>query len=342
DAEPLLRKVAAVSPRIAECVCLAAKRHKARPGDFVRHFDELLALTAEGRFEDKPTMIKAGSPCLSELIADEGERAELAARLNAADRYMRSDDPRVRFGEAETDALRAAGCLIEHRTDQGGFYSVAACVTDAEMAADVARRAVERIEAEAKKRAEEEAAWRERSGQAKLSPEEAKDARKAEREQAKKGAAAARKFNEDLGRNLLARRGKQARREHGLARLKALAAILLADNPELPARGLRLVFSQLQEVEVKQLKSGAKRSKVSYADREQCLEYLTNSIDRARDVGEGVEILIDAVIAGLLADQSELPRSKRIGWGTGAEAQVRKLLASELKAVKPRRRQAGK
>ena len=340
EAERVLRRVAAVSPRVAECVCLAARRHKVRPSDFVRHFDELLALTAEGRFEDKPTMIKAGSPRLSELIADEAERAELAARLAAADPYSRAEDPRIRFGEAETDALRAAGCLIEHRVDQGSFATVAAYVTDAEMAADVARRAVERIEAEARKRAEEEAAWRERSGQANLSPDEQREQRQAQREQAKKDAAKARKFNEELGRNLLARRGKKSRREHGLARAKALAAILLADNPELPARGLRLVLSQLQEVEVKQLKSGEERSKVDYADREQCLTYLGNRIEEARDVDEALELLTDAVLAALLADQSELPHSKRVGWWTSATPSVEKLLAAEIKAAKPRRRGA--
>ena len=282
-------------------------------------------------------MIKAASPRLSELIADESERAELAARLAAADPYSPSEDPRIRLGEAETDALRAAGCLIEHRVEQGSFATLAAYITDAEMAADVARRAVDRIEAEARKRAEEEAAWRQRSGQAELSPEEQKDRRRAQREQAHKDAAKARKFNEDLGRNLLARRGKQSRRGYGLARFKALAAILLADNPELPARGLRLVLSQLQEVEVKQLKSGEERSKTTYADRDQCLQYLNNRIEEARDVDEAVELLTDAVIAGLLADQSELPQSKRIGWWTAAEERVEKLLAAEIKVVRPRR-----
>lgn len=344
EAERVLRKVAEVSPLVAECVCIAAKRHKVRPSDFTRHFDALLQATAEGRFEDKPTLIKAKSVRLSELVADEAERADLAARINAAEPYMRSEDPWIRFAEAETDALRAAGCLIEHRVDQGEFATVSSYITDAEMATDVTRRAVDRIEAEAKKRSTEEAAWSERSGtqQSTMTPEEQKDARKSEREQAKADAAKARAFNEELGRHLLSRRGKQSRREHGLARAKAIAAILLADNPELPARGLRLVLSQLQEVEVKQLKSGEERSKVRYADREQCLSYLQNRIEEARTAEEVFELLADTVIAARLAEQSELPQSKRIGWWTGAETEVDKLLAPDIKAVKPRRRLAKK
>jgi hypothetical protein len=106
------------------------------------------------------------------------------------------------------DAARAAGCLIEHEVDNGGFASVSAYITDKEMAADLLRRAVERKEAEDKKRTEEEAAWRSRNGQiGGGTPEEQEDVRRARREQAKADAAAARKFNEELGRNLLNRRG---------------------------------------------------------------------------------------------------------------------------------------
>jgi ParB/RepB/Spo0J family partition protein len=336
EAERVLRKVVEVSPRVAECVCVTARRHSVPPSDFVRVFDQLLQLTCEGRFTEKPTMIDVRRMPVSKVISDRKERAELTERINAVDRYLVSEDPQVRLGEPEVDAARAAGCLIEHEVDNGGFVSVAAYVTDAEMAADLLRRAVDRQEAEARKRAEEEAAWRSRSGQISGTPEEQKDARKAQREQAKADAASARRFNEELGRNLLGRRGKGTRKQHGLARSKAIAAVVLADNRELAARGLRLVLSQLQEVEVKHLKSGAMREKVSYADIDQCVEYLANRVEEARTEAEVNELLADALIAGLLADQAELPQSKRVHWGTRADVAVTKLLAPDIKAVKPR------
>jgi ParB/RepB/Spo0J family partition protein len=336
EAERVLRKIAEVSPRAAECVCLTAKRHKVPPSDFVRVFDQLLALTAEGRFAEKPTMIDARRVIVSKVVTDPKEREELTGRINALDRYLASEDPRVRFEEAEIDAARAAGCLIEHQVDQGDFLTTATYITDAELAADLLRRAVERQEAAAKKRAEEEAAWRSRNGQVTGTPEEQKEARKTQREQAKADAAAARKFNEELGRNLLARRGKATRKQHGLARAKAIAAVVLADNRELAARGLRLVLSQLQEVEVKSLKSGARRQRVSYAEPDQCLSYLENRIAEARSAEEVNELLADALIAGLLADQAELPQSKRIRWGLRADDSVAKLLAADMRAVKPR------
>lgn len=282
-------------------------------------------------------MIYARRITVSKVIPDPKERAELVKRINAADPYLASEDPQVRLEDSDLDAIRAAGCLIEHRADQGGFYSVAAYITDAELAADIVRRAVDRSEKQAKKRAEEEAAWRSRTGQITGTPEEQKDARRAEREKAKKEAIKARSFNEDLGRNLIQRRGKASQKQHSLARAKALAAVVLADNRELAARGLRLVLSQLQEVEVKELKSGEQRQKISYADVDQCREYLANRIEEARTPNEVLELLADALIAGLTADDSELPQSKRIRWWTGAEQKVQKLLAPDIKVVKSRR-----
>jgi ParB family chromosome partitioning protein len=82
EAERILRKVAEVSPRIAECVCEMAVRLKVAPRDFVREFADLLAETADGRFEDQPTMIDARSdrPSRSHPPASAGIEVRLPAR----------------------------------------------------------------------------------------------------------------------------------------------------------------------------------------------------------------------------------------------------------------------
>ena len=95
--------------------------------------------------------VRSGAP-LSELIADAEKRKELRARGSRRQLPPDAEDPVIRFGEAEVDAARAAGCLIEHRVDQGGWVSVVAYVTDADLAADLAVRVVERIEKEAAER----------------------------------------------------------------------------------------------------------------------------------------------------------------------------------------------
>ncbi len=336
EAERVLRKVAEVSPRIAECVCEMAVRRKVAPRDFLREFGDLLAETAEGRFEDKPTMIDARQVRF-DVIADRQERADLLARHQAVHPYLRAAEIGIRLAEADVDAVRAAGCLIEYKVDEGGFYTSVAYLTDTELAADIVRRTVESAEATAKKRAEEEASWRERSGQIEKTPEEQKDARKTEREKAKKAAVKARTSNGDLGRNLVRRRGKGTRREHSLTRAKAVAAVLLADNQNLPARGLRLVLPQLQEVEVKQLKSGEERERVDYAGIPECQTYIENRIAEARSADEVLELLADTLIAGLVSEEAELPQSRRIHWWSPAGDKVRKLLASDIKSVKPGR-----
>jgi hypothetical protein len=333
EAERVLRKVAEVSPRIAECVCEMAVRRKVSPRDFVREVAELLAETAEGRFEDKPTMIDARSVSF-DVVADREERADLLARYEATRPHLLGSKFGFRLAEADLDAVRAAHCLVEHKVDEGGFYTSVAYITDKEMAADIVRRTVESAEATAKTRAEEEAAWRERSGQIEQTPDEQKEARRAERAKAAKASIKARTFNADLGRNLIKRRGKGTRREHSLARAKAVAAILLADNQNLPARGLRLVLPQLQDVEVKTLKSGEERQRVDYSGIPECVTYIENRIAEAKSADEVLELLADTLIAALVSDEAELPQSRRIHWWSPVGDKLKKLLASDIKAVK--------
>jgi ParB family chromosome partitioning protein len=336
EAERVLRKVAEVSPRIAECVCDMAVRRKVAPRDFVREFADLLSETAEGRFEDQPTMIDARSVSF-DVVADREERTDLLARYEATRPHLLGSKFGFRLAAADLDAVRAARCLVEHKVDEGGFYTSVAFITDKEMAADIVRRTVESAEATGKKRAEEQAAWRARSGQIEQTPEEQKEARKAERKKAATAAVKARTFNGELGRNLVKRRGKGSRREHSLARAKALAAVLLADNQNLPARGLRLVLPQLQDVEVKELKSGEERQKVDFSGIPECQTYIENRIAEAKSADEVLELLADTVIAALVSDEAELPQSRRIHWWSPVGDKVKKLLASDIKAVKPGR-----
>ena len=232
-------------------------------------------------------MIDPGAVRLSDVIADAKKRRDLGDRHLAAKPYTHTDNPTLRFGEAEIDAARAAGCLVEHQVDHGEWTSTVAFITDVEFAADLAERLVERIvkeEAERKKREEE---WRAQSqGREPLTPEQKKEERKAAYKERQEKAETARIWNGTVGANLLKRRGSASRKQFALARVKAMAIALITDNPTLAARGLRLVTSQLQEVEVKQLKTtGKTKEKVSYADAEQSTAYLVKRVD-GRQLGQ--------------------------------------------------------
>ena len=117
--------------------------------------------------------------------------------------------------------------------------------------------------------------------------------------------------------------------------------MILSDNPNLAARGLRLVLSQLQEVEVKVLKSGEQREKVTYKEAEECESYLRARIAEAKSANEVLELLADALIAATVADERELAQSRRVNYWVPAEEQVKKLLAADVKSVRPRRRKGG-
>jgi ParB/RepB/Spo0J family partition protein len=346
EAERDLREIAKVSPQIAECICELAKRKKVKGREFLVNFGELFAATAEARFEEKPTMIDPSAVRLSDVIADPTKRRDLGDRHLAARPYTHTDNPTLRFGEAEVDAARAAGCLVEHEVDHGEWSSTVSFITDAEFAADLTERAVERIGKEAAEAKKREEKWRKDSGHGPLlTPEEKKVTRKGEREEAKARATQARSWNQSLGRNLLKRRGGSSRKEHALVRAKALALVVIADNPNLAARGLRLVATQLQEVEIKQLKTnGESREKVSYARPDQAMQYLAKRVEDASSVNEVLEITGDAMIASMLAEESELPQSKRVRGGIRISNQLEKLMAADIRSVRPRRqrRKGGK
>ena len=345
EAERDLRGIAKVSSRIAECICELAKRRKVKGREFIVNFGDLFEAVAEARFEDKPTMIDPGAVRLGDVIADEEKRRDLGDRHLAAKPYTHTDNPMLRFGEAEVDAARAAGCLVEHQVDHDGWISTVSFITDVEVAGDLAERLVERIEKEEAERKQREEEWRAHSQglDPDLTPEQKTEQRKAAYKERQEKAAAARIWNGIVGRNLLKRRGGGSRKEFALVRAKAMAIALITDNPTLAARGLRLVASQLQEVEVKQLKTtGKTKEKVSHANAEQSTAYLVQRVKDAGSVNEVTELVGDAMIASLLADENELPQSKRVRGRLRASAEVEKLLAADIKAVKPRRRASRK
>jgi hypothetical protein len=354
EAERTLREVAKVSPGVAACVCELAGRRKVKPSRFVAVFDDLLAEAPSVHFAEKPTMIPVGHVCLKEVITDSEKRAGLIERFNdalARTGIAPEDDPVGEFGDPEIDAARAAGCLIERRVDHGEWFSFVRLLTDAEFATDLCERRIERferevdernrrLEAEAAERAEREKKYRARTQG--VDPEASADKqakeRKDQRVKAQQQKEDARRFNEELGRKLIERRGGASRKQHSLTRFRVVARALLAAYPELAGRGLRLVLPQLHEVEVKTLKSGEPQEKVSYVDVKQAAEYLARQADSAGSVNEGLELLADAFIAAILAEEEALPQSKRTGYRAQPGDWASELLGAEIKEVRPRRR----
>jgi ParB/RepB/Spo0J family partition protein len=331
-AEKQLREVAKVSPRVAECVCEFAARKKIDPVDFVRDFAEVLLATSEASFTDAPTMIHTSQVELKRVVADKEKRRDLVDSFNAAVPWegLASEDPVISLKGPEIDAARAAHCLVEYVADHRQFVRPVRLLTDVELAVDLIERRVETMEAEAAERAKSRADADE--------PTEDKAAlgeqRKAEYKKREKDKATAERFNEELLSGLM-NRNAAARRKHGLARKKAIAKILIANNPDLAGAGLRLVRPALKDIETKTLKSGEPRKKVSYAEPAQATSWLLERVDGARSEAEVDDLLIETIICALTADGRAIARAKRIGWHCRVAGEVRELLAAEIEEVSP-------
>jgi ParB/RepB/Spo0J family partition protein len=340
SAEPKLREIAKVSPKIAALICEVAKKNKVSGQAFVQRFGDQLRTVGGNADELGVTMIEAAGFRLSEVVEDKEKRKSLADRINPMlMEYQRSEDPRFQFTESDVDAARAAGCLVEYHSNGNGYNAFNTYVIDRSYAEDLIERAVETAEQEVATAAE----------RAKEEKEKAKDEREKAREQqkelgeethqakVKKRKAIARRFNDALKRTLLKKRTPARRKKYGLARSKAIAVQLISDNPELAAAGLRLVSDQLQDVEVKALKKGGNREKVTYATKQECNAELLRRVLAAKDSDEVEEIVAEALIAGLLADREEFPSKDHVGWHTPVASDLERLMATEIKEVRPRR-----
>lgn len=343
EAEPLLRKVAAASPRIAECVCELFEQGDSETGDFVRDFDELIYGVADGKVGDAPLMLDPHAVPFAEVIDDQAQRDDLAARYRAAAR-IGGKVSTIRLGDAEITAARAARVLLELDGESGTFAYSIAYITDKEMAADLVVRAVERREKEKKaldRKLKREATKRAKeSGGADQGPDEKEQERIAkEREEAEKEEReqrdAARGYNERIGRNLMDRRSAQARKKYGLARTKAVAISLLHNSRSLPGAGLRLVMPQLKGTQTST--DSEQPAEASYATTGQALEYLVGKVEGAKSQSEVIELITDAQIAAVLADHDAFDAGEDSYHHDPAAEKVEELLADEIKELAPRR-----
>jgi ParB family transcriptional regulator, chromosome partitioning protein len=341
EAERNLRRIAEVSPRIAVCACELAQSGKVESVELVRSFDNVLYAVSRAKLDDPPTMIEPEDVDLSQVIRDEERRSGLLEALMEVKPFLPETPTHIRFGQMEIDAARAAGCLVEIELDNGGWVSTTMFITDRELAGDLAERCLERLVKEAREEEERRVKAAKKAGKPTTKDEE-KEARETARGKAKIAKTAAERFNEGIGRKLIERRGAAGRKEHGLNRAKAVAAILLADHDGLAPAGIRLVLPQLRDIEHKTLKSGEKREKVVYADPTACREYLWNRIEEARSEGQVIELLTEAIIAGELADDAAIPQSHRVGWFSQGERHAIEHLSAEVKAARPRRTRAAR
>ncbi len=136
--------------------------------------------------------------------------------------------------------------------------------------------------------------------------------RRAEREQAKKDAAVARANNEAIGQKLLKRGTRPLNKKDQLETIRLMAKVMARQADTLAAQGMRLCFTAWKEVEVKELKSGETREKITYLEPREAEDRLQEALDNAKSTDEVLRIITDALVTATYVDQREIPQSKRV------------------------------
>lgn len=340
-AERELRAAAKIAPRVAECACELVAAGKIDGRDLVERFGEVLVAMCAVEFDPPLPIVHLTATWgqtvrLSELLPPGETRDGLVARVQATTTEygspITSDDPSVSVLDEHLDAARAAGVLIEH-TQKGRRSDVKrAFLVDAEFGVHLAELAVEAAERAHAQRV----AAKQRTSKGSGASEDSKAHNRRKREQRDADAANARRHNGRLGQRIVSARIAPTRRERALDRARALALMILNDNPNLPAQGLRLVLAELQDEEVKTLKSGEVRRKQLYAEPDECLEFVRGRISRAKTANEVLEIMAEVLIAYELADEKALPQSRRAchRQGHGGTSAAINSLAADMKAAR--------
>lgn len=218
----------------------------------------------------------------------------------------------VSLTEESADRIKAAQSAFILEDE----YQVRIYIFDKEVFESEVEQIIETAEAIVKAELKErEQAAKEKAEQAGIEVKEGEDPvkeqRRLEREQQKEAATKARANNEAIGDALLKRGTKPMAKKDQLETIRLMAKVTVRQADNLAAIGMRLCFTSWKESEFKELKSGAKREKVTYLEQREAQDRLIESIDNAKSVDEILRIITDALVSATYSDEQELPQSKR-------------------------------
>jgi ParB family chromosome partitioning protein len=292
---------------------------------------------------------------LYSLAMSEERRTSLAERFeslgNVDDRIQTDgEDYSFALGEADIDALRALGILLEYEDDDR-WYEACFCF-DSVALADRLEQLLDAAEAEAKERREaaqreaDEAAKRDGEGKPeKVDPEvakaeEEKEKKAEKRKEEKEAKEKKHRVNLALGWNLIKRRGRKRSAKRRKELIRTLALIVIEAEEHLAGLGPRLVYETWQEVDRKKLKSGKIKEKVILLDPHEATDRLRGNVVKAKTEDDILDEIGDALVAASYADEKELPMSRRVagfygGLRHGRRGAIRKGIDVEAQGVLP-------
>ena len=318
-----LAQIAKVAPAVADGCARLVATGEAEGDDLISEPQYVVGMLTDVDWDDAPFVqpvyrYSTGSPIRLGGHLPEDEIAALTERAHAL------QFTRYAFDNDDIDAARAYKCLLEF----GEGHSAHRFVTDARFTFDRISLALDRIEAQ---HARELAAQTDEPIPGDASADEPRDSasrlrqieerrktkehaeRRKQREHADKARLDAITANRQLGLNLAKKLGaKTVDRE--VAEL--LARIVLAQNSQLAGRGIRYTHDEFHTVERLRQKNGNVRTKFTAADSTQAQDKLIEWVLRPKPPEEMIGRLLQALIAGTIADHNAVAQSQRIHWHT--------------------------
>jgi len=317
SAAPRLVAIAKVSEPVAEACAALVKAGHAEPHDLEHNPARVVGMIERVKWEgegEAPVALATYTRRSPDQLPLGEQAEEITRRFDAlgGDQHHPVAGYRMGFSmHEEVDAARAYGCLLEFKAEDG--LSTQSFICDAGFVADRCLAQLERMEQSARDQDRHQTTVGDQGATGNGDAGEGidwKEARRQERERERDEAIAVRGANLELGRQL-AERFHKPKLTKDLARLVALLAID-GDAESFAARGLRYVDPKLQDVEVRELKSGERKHKTTYADRERCGDYLIDRLGRARSAEEVLGVLVQTLIAAHFADEQATVKSHRI------------------------------
>lgn len=292
---------------------------------------------------------------IDDLALSDERRAELVARLTGFAEttsmiYEFRGEVRVQLDEADIDAFRALGVLLEYGEDDD--YYVSRYCFDSPVVVDRIEQISSQIEKDIKERQDaevEEVRAKAKSEGEELpegaDPEELrKEKEKADRAKTladeKKKKAKIRTLNLDLGRRLLKRRSRKRSEKRRRELVRGLAMIVVMAEDHLAGLGPRLVYESWQDISYRMLKSGGKKEEVTLLEPGDATERLLKALESAKTLDDILDVIGDALVAATYGSEEELPMSRRVCGYSGSlhyarRGPVRRVIDSEASGVLP-------
>lgn len=346
-----IEQIAKVSAEVAEAVIAAAVADPELPAVLADRPGEVVSYVAEQAAEDPDNTLVCVSAAawqghdVTTLALPDDQAAEVAERVAK----LTGEGPvRMRFAEADLDAARAYGCLLEFEGDDA-YYMRQQWVCDPAWLADRVLAGLDELE---KRAAEQQAAAPNRADQASdggggaqpqpVDEGEAKAQRRAASEEERQRKIEVRGANLTLG-SKLAEKFHEPKLTNDVAELVAMC-VFDRDTSGLAARGLRLVREDWQEDQSHTLKSGEQREKIAYLPPTDAEAALWEWLAKARTAEQKIGRVVQALVAARHADDSLLAQSNRAfyslpgAYGSPAHERIPDLIDKLAKRVLPRPR----